>query len=73
MRQNTVNKDSPIGQYKMVVKNFRIFMGDRITIVSYFSSVTATLFALTIVRNFTPRWSKTIQTNYSYTQAGFMG
>ena len=25
---NTVNKDSPIGQYKMV-KNFRIFMGDR--------------------------------------------
>ena len=36
-----------------------------ITIVSYFGNVTASLFALTIVRKFTPRWSKTIQTNYS--------
>ena len=44
-----------------------------ITIVSYFANVTASLFALTIVRKFTPRWSKTMQTNYSYTQAGFMG
>ena len=37
-----------------------------ITIVSYFSNVTASQFALNIVRKFTPRWSKTIQTNYSY-------
>ena len=36
-----------------------------ITIVSYFGNVTASLFALTIVRKFTPRWSETIQTNYS--------
>ena len=44
-----------------------------ITTVSYFGNVTASLFALTIVRKFTPRWPKTIQSNYSYTQAGFMG
>ena len=44
-----------------------------ITIVSYFSNVTASLFALTIVRKFPPRSSKTIRTIYSYTQAGFMG
>ncbi len=43
-----------------------------LTIVSYSSNVTASLVALTIVRKFTPRWSKTIQTNYSYTQAMFM-
>ena len=44
-----------------------------LTIVSYFGNVTATLFALTIVRKFTPRYSKKIQTKYSYIQAGFMG
>ena len=44
-----------------------------ITIVSYFGNVTASLFALTLVRKFTPRLSKTIQTNYRYTQAGFVG
>ena len=37
-----------------------------LTFVSYFGNVTASLFALTIIRTFTPRWSKTIQTNYSY-------
>ena len=37
-----------------------------ITIVSYFGNVTASVFALTIVRKFTPRRSKTIQTNNSY-------
>ena len=41
-----------------------------VTIVSYFGNVTASLFALTIVRKFTPRWSKTIRTNYSYTKQG---
>ena len=48
-----------------------------ITIVSYFGNVTAYLFAVAIVRKFTARRSKTIQTNYSYscsyTQAGFVG
>ena len=44
-----------------------------ITIVSYFGNVTASLFALTIVRKFTPRWPKTIKTNYSYTHAGLVG
>ena len=44
-----------------------------ITIVSYFGKVTVSLFALTIVRKFTPRCSKTIQTNYNYTQARFVG
>ena len=44
-----------------------------ITIVSYFGNVTASLLALTIVRKFTPRGSKTIQANFSYTQAGFVG
>ena len=38
-----------------------------ITIVRYFGNVTASLFAVTIVRKFTPRWPKTIKTNYSYT------
>ncbi len=33
--------------------------------VSYFGNVTASLFTLAIVRKFTPRRSKTIQTNYS--------
>ena len=41
-----------------------------VTIVSYFGNVTASLFALTIVRKFTPRWSKTVRTNYSYTKQG---
>ena len=44
-----------------------------ITIVSYFGNVTASLFALTLVRKFTPQRSKIIQTKYSYTQAGFVG
>ncbi len=44
-----------------------------LTIVSYFGNVTASLFTLIIVRKFTPRWSKTIRTNCSYTQARFMG
>ena len=44
-----------------------------ITIVSCFGNVTASLFALTIVRKIKARGSKTIQTNYSYTQARFMG
>ena len=43
-----------------------------ITIVSYFGNVTASLFVLTIVQNLHQR-SKTTQTNYSYTQAGFVG
>ena len=44
-----------------------------ITIVSFFGNVTASLFALAIVRKFTPRCFKTIQTNYSYSQAGLVG
>ena len=44
-----------------------------ITIVSYFGNVTASVFALTIVRKLTSRSPKSIQTNYSNTQAGFVG
>ena len=50
----------------MVTSGLQTMVKTGITIVSYFGNVTASLFALTIVRKFTPWRSKTIQTNYSY-------
>lgn len=57
----------------VVTSGLQTIVKTGITVVSYFSNVTASLFALTIVRKFMPLSSKTIQINYSYTQAGFMG